>query len=115
VWDDQALRHVSFSWLPNIQLVFLDNIACCIAQPPKPTSPDKRFCLASKPSSRAGGELGRPYWPSSAQLPDKEVSEHFAHGLPHFTDTAGLSETFCLACMQGFREGGALGGPGQQV
>eukprot|EP00983_Pelagomonas_calceolata_P110297 1159653-Pelagomonas_calceolata.AAC.5 len=42
------------------------------------------------PSSRAGGALGGPCWPSSAQLPDKEVSEHFAHCLPQLTDTAML-------------------------
>eukprot|EP00983_Pelagomonas_calceolata_P042633 1138583-Pelagomonas_calceolata.AAC.4 len=61
------------------------------------------------PSSRAGGALGGPCWPSSAQLPNKEVSELFAHGLPYLTDTAVLPATFCLACMPDFRAGGALG------
>eukprot|EP00983_Pelagomonas_calceolata_P089734 1157341-Pelagomonas_calceolata.AAC.1 len=62
------------------------------------------------PSSRAGGALGGPCWPSSAQQPNKGVSGRFAHGLPHLTDTAWLPETFCLACMLSFRAGGALGG-----
>eukprot|EP00983_Pelagomonas_calceolata_P001220 41875-Pelagomonas_calceolata.AAC.1 len=63
------------------------------------------------PNSRAGGALGGPCWASSAQLPSKRVSEHFALGLPHLTDTAVLPKTFCLACMLGFRARGALGGP----
>eukprot|EP00983_Pelagomonas_calceolata_P119404 1160602-Pelagomonas_calceolata.AAC.16 len=66
------------------------------------------LCLACMPSFRAGVAVDRPYWPSSAQLPNKEVSEHFAHGLPHFTNTAGLPETFCLACMSSSRAGACL-------
>eukprot|EP00983_Pelagomonas_calceolata_P050649 1142070-Pelagomonas_calceolata.AAC.1 len=70
------------------------------------------FCLAYMPGFRARGALGGPCWPSFAQLPNQEVSEIFARGLPHLTNTAGLPETFCLACMPGFRARGALGGPG---
>eukprot|EP00983_Pelagomonas_calceolata_P003467 113142-Pelagomonas_calceolata.AAC.2 len=43
-----------------------------MAVAPKLKSPDRMFCSASMPSFRAGGALGRPCWPSSAQLPNKE-------------------------------------------
>eukprot|EP00983_Pelagomonas_calceolata_P018970 597127-Pelagomonas_calceolata.AAC.1 len=65
------------------------------------------------PSVRAGGALVRPCWASPAQLPNKRVSEHFAHGPICPPDMTGLAEEVCLACMPGFRRGGALGGPGQ--
>eukprot|EP00983_Pelagomonas_calceolata_P044246 1139220-Pelagomonas_calceolata.AAC.6 len=65
------------------------------------------------PSIRAGGALREPRWPSSAQLPNREVSELPADGLPHLTDTAVLHQLFCLAYMLGFRAGGVLDGPGQ--
>eukprot|EP00983_Pelagomonas_calceolata_P083724 1156221-Pelagomonas_calceolata.AAC.12 len=69
------------------------------------------------PSFRAGDALGEPCWAPSAQLPNKEVSEHFAHGLPHLTDTARLPGTFCLACMPSSRAGAARrwAGQGRQV
>eukprot|EP00983_Pelagomonas_calceolata_P024869 782450-Pelagomonas_calceolata.AAC.2 len=74
---------------------------------PKSGYPDKKVCLACMPNLRAGGALGGPCWPS-AQLPDTAISELFAHGLPHFTDTAGLPETFCLAYMPGRVYNGGL-------
>eukprot|EP00983_Pelagomonas_calceolata_P048100 1140915-Pelagomonas_calceolata.AAC.2 len=61
------------------------------------------------PSFRAGGALGGPCWPSSAQLPNEVFSEDFAPGLPHLPDTAGQHETFCLACRPSFRVGGGAG------
>eukprot|EP00983_Pelagomonas_calceolata_P088004 1157096-Pelagomonas_calceolata.AAC.2 len=64
------------------------------------------------PISRAGGVLAGPCWPSSAQLPNKEVPEHFAHGPIRPPDTAWLAEEVCLACMPGFRVGDALSRPG---
>eukprot|EP00967_Tisochrysis_lutea_P049836 scaffold61169_cov17-Tisochrysis_lutea.AAC.2 len=33
-------------------------------------------------SFMAGGALGRPCWPPSAELPSREVPEYFAHGSP---------------------------------
>eukprot|EP00983_Pelagomonas_calceolata_P080097 1154999-Pelagomonas_calceolata.AAC.1 len=50
---------------------------------------------------------------SSAQIPNKRVSGHFAQGPICPPDITGLAEKVCLACMPGFRMGGALGGPGQ--
>eukprot|EP00983_Pelagomonas_calceolata_P051280 1142348-Pelagomonas_calceolata.AAC.1 len=64
-------------------------------------------------SVRAGGALGVPCWASSAQLPNREISEHFAQGPIRPPDITGLAEQICLACMPGFRAGCALGGPGQ--
>eukprot|EP00983_Pelagomonas_calceolata_P042986 1138728-Pelagomonas_calceolata.AAC.3 len=43
---------------------------------------------------------------------DRGVSGHFAHGPICPPDATGLAEEVCLACMPGFRVGGALGGPG---
>eukprot|EP00983_Pelagomonas_calceolata_P083444 1156163-Pelagomonas_calceolata.AAC.3 len=64
------------------------------------------------PSFRAVGALGRPCWPSSAQLPDREVSEHFAQGTICPPEVTVLAEEVCLAYMPSFRAGGAQGGPG---
>eukprot|EP00983_Pelagomonas_calceolata_P072709 1151835-Pelagomonas_calceolata.AAC.2 len=46
-------------------------------------------------------------------LPNREVSEHLAQGPNSPPDITRLAEEVCLACMPGFRVGGALGGPGQ--
>eukprot|EP00983_Pelagomonas_calceolata_P068479 1149943-Pelagomonas_calceolata.AAC.1 len=82
-----GLRDTSASfWLPNMKVV---------------------------PNKGGGGALGGPCWPSSAQLPNKEVSGQFAHGLPHLTNIAVLPNTFSLACMPIFRAWGAPSGPGQ--
>eukprot|EP00983_Pelagomonas_calceolata_P023063 726673-Pelagomonas_calceolata.AAC.1 len=64
-------------------------------------------------SVRTGGVLGGPCWASSVQLPNREVSEHIAQGPISPPDITRLAEEVCLACMPGFRAGGALGGPGQ--
>eukprot|EP00983_Pelagomonas_calceolata_P120374 1160701-Pelagomonas_calceolata.AAC.7 len=93
-WGGRAgPRHVSFF----LAIFVPHNIARCTAEPPKLKSPNNRLCLACMPSLRAKSALGGPCWPSSAQLPNKEVSEHFAHGLSQLTDTAVPPETSCLA------------------
>eukprot|EP00983_Pelagomonas_calceolata_P012991 415146-Pelagomonas_calceolata.AAC.2 len=63
-------------------------------------------------SLRADGGLHGPSWQSSAQLPDREVSEHFAQGPICLTDITELAKEIYFACMPGFRAGGALGGSG---
>eukprot|EP00983_Pelagomonas_calceolata_P037966 1136619-Pelagomonas_calceolata.AAC.7 len=64
-------------------------------------------------SPRAGVELGRPCTPSSAQLPNKEVSERIAYGLLCPADDAGLPSIVSLGWTSSSGAGGALGGPGQ--
>eukprot|EP00983_Pelagomonas_calceolata_P128559 1161523-Pelagomonas_calceolata.AAC.3 len=92
-------------WLPNF--------AHCIDRPPGHKFSNETFCSQSMLSVRVGGAQGRPCWASSAQLPNKRVSEHFAQGPICPPDITGLAEEVRLACTPGFRRGGALGGPGQ--
>eukprot|EP00983_Pelagomonas_calceolata_P056982 1144874-Pelagomonas_calceolata.AAC.1 len=73
----------------------------------------KFFARKACRASGGGFALGRPCWASSAQLPNKRASEHFAQGPICPPDITGLAEEVCLACMPGCRRGGALGGPGQ--
>eukprot|EP00983_Pelagomonas_calceolata_P000072 2040-Pelagomonas_calceolata.AAC.1 len=90
----------------------LPNFAHCIDHLTEHKSPDETFCSQSMPSVRAGGALGRPCWASSAQLPYKGVSEHFAQGIISSPDITGLAEDVCLACMPGFRAGSRPGRAG---
>eukprot|EP00983_Pelagomonas_calceolata_P014218 453634-Pelagomonas_calceolata.AAC.2 len=98
----------------NIVEYLLPASALCTPGPQKSGCPTKRFFLTYMPSFRAGGALAShaghllsSYTPA--------ISELFAHGLSHLTDTTVLHELFCLAYMRSFRVGGALGGPGRQV
>eukprot|EP00983_Pelagomonas_calceolata_P119563 1160619-Pelagomonas_calceolata.AAC.5 len=82
---------------------------------PKFGCPDKKVCLACIPNLRAGGAVGGPCRPSSAQLPDTAISELFAHGLPHLTDTAGLPKLFAWPTCRVSGSGVRWAGQGRQV
>eukprot|EP00983_Pelagomonas_calceolata_P064377 1148096-Pelagomonas_calceolata.AAC.1 len=67
------------------------------------------------PSFRAGGALGRPCWPISAQLQDREVPGLFVRSLPHLTDTAVLPELFAWPACRVSGRGLRWAGQGGQV
>eukprot|EP00983_Pelagomonas_calceolata_P071522 1151275-Pelagomonas_calceolata.AAC.6 len=67
------------------------------------------------PSSRAGGALGGPCWPSSAQQPNKEISEHFAHGPIRPLTLQGWLAKFSWPARQVSGRGARRAGQGSQV
>eukprot|EP00983_Pelagomonas_calceolata_P073385 1152094-Pelagomonas_calceolata.AAC.5 len=96
----QQLNSIEVSFIVATTLkTFCDVPAHWIDWPPKHKFPDENFCSQSMPRVRAGGALGRPCWASSAQLPNKRDSEHFAQGIISPPDITGLAEEVCLACM----------------